>query len=139
MGIKVIWDNEQKTVLRYEFDGRWHWIDFQQATKYAATLLDTVDHSVGVIIDLTHSQAVPEQPLSNIKTALGNPRHDKVGLTVVVGASLFLTALADSARRIYKSVSGNYDIDLARSLDEARTILARHAAFTASVAGKKHE
>ncbi len=139
MSIKVIWDNEEKTILRYAFEGAWKWTDFQVATKDAAALLDAVDHPVGVIIDLQSSNTVPDQPLANIKHAFANPRHHNVGLTVVVGANAFFSALASSAQRIYRSVSGNYDYRLVKTLDEARRILTKDTQLAQAYSNAKHE
>jgi len=46
MGITVRWDNEEKTIVRWDFDGRWTADDLYEAHARTLALAGNVDHTV---------------------------------------------------------------------------------------------
>lgn len=128
MGIRVIWDNEEKTILRYVYEGRWDQTDFNKAYAEAKTMLDGVNHKVGIIIDVQDSHLIPNGIISRSRPVVTNPSLNE-GLIVIVGANAFIRSLADTFGRIWRrGPLESRKMVFASSLEEARKILSREQA-----------
>jgi hypothetical protein len=125
MNIAVIWDNDEKTIIRYIYEKNWTWADVNTALKDASALLDTVDHKVDIIMDFRQStMMIPMGALSHAKRALSNPRHDNIHLTVLVGDA-FVLKMADVSLKLSQKLAGNWELKFASTLDEAYAYLAQ--------------
>ena len=69
MSVTVVWDNERKTVIRYDMLGRWNWNEFQVEFQKAKAMLDSVEHTVDF-----HPQRGAQQFCSHWR-ALANSQH----------------------------------------------------------------
>jgi hypothetical protein len=49
MGVKVVWDNDEQTILRVEFAGLWTWDDFCVVANHGLDLIQQADHRIGLI------------------------------------------------------------------------------------------
>jgi hypothetical protein len=49
MPIKLYWDNEEKTIARYDFEGRWTWDEYLTIMADLAEMMRSVDHTVNAI------------------------------------------------------------------------------------------
>jgi hypothetical protein len=96
MSISVIWDNEEKTALRFQ-RSQWEWTQFHEAFQEARAMLDTVEHGVDVIVDLTNAKLGASNLLSHTRTLAELQQHPAVGTVIVVGADTFAQALYHSA------------------------------------------
>lgn len=67
MAISVNWDNEQDTLLRYDFVGSWNWNDLSQANLKAFRMMTAVDHEVNVIFNMAESAGLPVGALNNMR------------------------------------------------------------------------
>jgi hypothetical protein len=123
MPIQVQWDNEDKTILRYQYEGAWTWDDLYTALAQGYEWIDTVDHTVDIIIDLRQSSIIPSSALTHARN-LDKHRHPRIGLTIAVGANRFIQLLADTFKRLVPSVASQYT--LLATLDEARALIARN-------------
>jgi hypothetical protein len=74
MPITIAWDNDEKTVLRLTAADRWNWNDFHKSMRVATFWLDTVDHAVEMIVDLSQSERLPAGALGHIRS-LGTQIH----------------------------------------------------------------
>ncbi len=84
-----------------------------------ATLMDTVDHKVSVVVDFTGAAALPRGMIAHmpaIARRMGHPNGSKI--LVIVGASRTLRALVDIFSTVYRKV---YYVE---TLDEAARLLA---------------
>jgi hypothetical protein len=123
MSIKVEWDNDEKSVMRYTVEGAWTWDEFYEARDQASGLIEESPYaSIGAIIDFRAGNFMPRNALSHFHqvSRTSNPRS---GLAVMVGASGFVTALFHLMSRVYGSVEDK--MRLAEDMDEARAILAQ--------------
>ncbi|MEL7236056.1 MAG: hypothetical protein AAGK74_16240, partial [Chloroflexota bacterium] len=60
MGIRVVWDDDEKTVVRHIYEGTWTWRDFREAVHKAWAMMHTVDHTVDAILDLRNGDVIPK-------------------------------------------------------------------------------
>lgn len=66
MPIEVVWDDDNRTVLRLDFEGSWAWKDYDHAVEEAYRLVREVTNLVDVMLNLIHSDPVP--PLKSLKS-----------------------------------------------------------------------
>ena len=125
MNISVVWDNDEKTILRYIYGKNWNWADFHTAAKEAYQMLDEVDHKVNVIMDFQNAQLVPQGAITNVQRAFSTRRHANINMTVIVGASAnnFLQAIAGIGRTLTRSGANDWQLSFVATLPEAYTFL----------------
>ena len=122
MSIMVVWDNPEKTIMRFIYNGQWSMDNFYQALQESHDLMNTVDHRVGLIIDVQNSKLVPNGVLSHGKNVTLR-KHPNQGKNVIVGASGFIRTLFDVYKKVYRSTFEEGAYAFAGSLDEARSML----------------
>lgn len=119
MGIKVTWDNPEKTVLRQNFNGRWEIDELYHCIDKTHKLLSGLDHPVHIIIDLTNSK-VPTNVLSAMRYMDSRVAPNQ-GIVVVVGADDYTETIMDVAKRLAPHAIGNsYQTT---SLEDARRVI----------------
>lgn len=130
MNIDVIWDNPEKTAVRYIFKPRWNWADLHGAMQEAAKLMAEVNHRVDIIMDVTSASLIPSGAIAQAQKAFATQKHGNAGTTIVVSTSSFAQALVAVGRKLSGRAAQNWDMEFANSLDQARNVLAgaRHKA-----------
>lgn len=132
MPIQTTWDDEQRSAVRYIFDGSWTWDDLKAAFDTAHQLLDTIDYSADTVIDMRASKTLPDHAISGIRRIgidqVGHPNHSR--LTVFVGLSLFAKQILFITMRTFKSLQAQNDFHFADTIEEARAIIRRERAQT---------
>ena len=121
MPIKVSWDNECKTIVRYCFVGDWTWDEFFDAKQEAMCLIDGVPNKVGVIMDALNIPLLPGNWLIHIRKAL-RTKHPRTEAIVVIAQKPVIRTMIRSMRG--KALMGVVPVELADDLDEARCIIA---------------
>lgn len=101
MAIDVQWGDYNKTILIYHAQGAWTWNELYTATEQAHHMLDTVNHVVDSIIDLSEANAMPSGSLWHARR-MAALRHVNSGRAVYVGGHNFLKAIFDVLQRLYK-------------------------------------
>lgn len=122
MNIDANWDNETKTIIRYQYRNGWNWDDYFAAIKAAADLLDTVDHKVDIIMDFHSANLLPQGAVTQVQRAFSHPRHPNIGLTIFVGANAFIRAIENLGRRLAPSAASKWDLTFAATLEDAYRI-----------------
>src|SRR5215213_10453501 len=122
MGITVEWDNPEKTILRYIYVGQWNLDNFYHALQESREMMDTVDHRVGVIIDVQNSKLVPNGVLSHGKNVSLRKHHNQ-GKSIIVGASGFVRTLFDVYKKVYRTSFDEAAYAFVSTLDDARNLL----------------
>lgn len=120
MGIEIVWDNDEKTILRYIFDTHWTWDDFYTAKAEAYRQIDTVPHKVGVIFDAPEKITLPANMITHSKSAVSKT-HDNTAIVVVVVTNLYLRTMLTLVMKLSKKAAET--MRLVSSLDEARTLV----------------
>lgn len=121
MNIRAAWDNEDNTILRYEFLKGWSWNDLYQAFEIGNSLLDSVEHRVDVIMDFTNASLfAPSGAINQAQHVANNPRHPNIGLTVVVGSS-FMSGMFKMINKLAggSTTSSKWDVTFVNTLGEA--------------------
>jgi hypothetical protein len=124
MPVTVQWDNDQKTVLRYEFSDVWTWEEFFEAQGQREPLLQDVHHRVHHLLIFAPHQRVPALLTFNAKR-LDDRRFKYSGYYAVVGAPLLMRMLTSALRRIGNTMARDaYFFDTEA---EARAFLQKEA------------
>lgn len=124
VAISVAWDNEEKTIARFEYSGEWTWLDLFNAIDECNILIDEEDHPVGLIFDMRNSSGIPNNAFSKAKQA-DRKRHKHVKYEVTVGAGLFTEILASTYQKIYGAFGGEIITSFAPTVEEAREIILK--------------
>ncbi len=127
MGVQVQWDNPQKTILRYDFTGRWTWDEFYAAYNIAKILLSTTPHKVYFILhplDDISRRHTPPNAMSHM-ISIWRRTAPNAGKTVSVGGSMFSRTLFGMASKVNPKIAEMHAF--APSLDEARALLAKES------------
>jgi len=122
MSITVVWDNPEQTILRYIYNGQWNLDNFYHALQESREMMDTVNHRVGLIIDVQNSKLVPNGVLSHGKN-VSLRKHPNQGKSIIVGASGFVRTLFDVYKKVYRTSFDEGAYAFASSLDDARNLL----------------
>ncbi len=122
MPINVMWNNDDKTVLSFIYEGKWDLNDFYQALHNGNILLDEVAHSVALVMDVQGSRMIPNGfmgALSNISKKL----HPNTGVLIMVGVNAFARAFIATYRKIYPEKNGDRSIHFAADYDEVQNMV----------------
>jgi hypothetical protein len=122
MNIKLVWDNEEKTILRYVYAKGWNWVDFREAVKEAGVMLDTVKHKVNIIMDFREASMIPSGAITEAQRAFANQRHPNINITVLVGSS-FVHRLAEVGSKLARTKAGNWELAFTNTLDQAYKLI----------------
>ena len=74
MPIKLAWDDDAKTVIRYRAEGIWNWNELHKNAKLATFALGNVPHPVETIFDLSRSIRLPAGAIGHLRS-LGKRDH----------------------------------------------------------------
>lgn len=124
MGVKLAWDNKEKTIIRYDFSEPWTWEDFRGACDLDDVMFNSVDHTVHCLFNLMDIHTVPTNLLLKLPQILQliNPR---LGLIVIAGEYTWAKSIAEIFFKVYgHRVEGLAGLKTAYTLDEARQIIA---------------
>ena len=122
MGVWVTWDNQEKTILRYVYEGTWTWDEWYTAVENARRMMEGVDHKVYLIVDAA-CQELPPRALSRFRHATsGEAMHVK--MVVLVGNNAFIQTLFGIVRNIVRGCFAKFA--MVTSLDDAYHIIHQH-------------
>ena len=122
MNIEVVWDNEEKTIVRYVFEPTWTWDQFYAAREIAREMFATVPHKVGVIMDAPQDVLIPAKILVQGRKALKD-RPEQIAFVAFVMGNTVARTLVNSFIRLAGDAGRNTYI--ASSLDAARAAILR--------------
>ncbi len=123
--VEVLWDNNEKTIMRWEFHHGWTWNDIPIAAKQTHELLKGVDHEVNIIYN-TNKTAVPmENALQNLRFLMQRDAS-YTGMTVIANATGFAIQLVQIIMKVFRAREGK--LIFAESLEHARELLSVRAA-----------
>jgi hypothetical protein len=95
MSVHLDWANQEKTAILCSLVGRWTWGEIDDALKAGGSLLESVDHAVDVICDVTRMSILPPDVISRVKSHyLG--LSPKFGRLIIVGADANLRLFWDT-------------------------------------------
>ena len=117
MAILTNWYNDDKTILRHVYEVAWTWSDLYLAIDEAYALVETVDHTVDIIIDMRLSSIIPSNVFNHGKHAIVKA-HPRQGHMIVVGAPRLAQTLFQAFLKIYGKEAKNFPVVFVSTLDE---------------------
>jgi hypothetical protein len=120
MGVQVAWDNAEKTIVRYVFEGKWTWEEFFPVYDNAIAMEKSVPHRVHVILDLRKAIGVPANTLMQVKK-ISDKQPDNIGLNVLVTKSSFIHSLYQIGIKFYHKI--DYYFRVAETIEAAYTMI----------------
>jgi hypothetical protein len=134
MPLHISWDNDEKTIIRCEGEGKWTWDDYHDALNQVMDMAKTVSNRVDLIIVQKPGSITPRgsgQP--HYERAL-KIRPDNFGMNVVITQSTLARTMVD----IWSKVPGNKlagQIKLVASLEDAYAVIDQEQAKTQATSG----
>jgi hypothetical protein len=121
MNIKVAWDNEDKTVIRYDFEGPWTWDDFRIAAEKAFAMTRSVEHTVDTISNFFPGVLLPANAMFHFRRVMEDAPKNR-GVNVIVGSSAFIRTMVMMFSSVNRQLAKR--IIIVDRLDQARAALA---------------
>jgi len=122
MPIQVVWDNDAKTIVRWDFDPGWTWDEYREAALLTNEMIGSVSHRVSCIRNLRKT-SMPHggDVLGQWKrTLVAAP--DNMGMVIATDADTFLSAMAEIFKRVQRDNA--HPITRANTVEEARQMIA---------------
>jgi hypothetical protein len=125
--IGVTWDNEQKTVIRYDFPARWTWDEFFQVKVIADTMIDATRHRepIGALFVFPQKLHIPPDVINAVRNAM-HQKHPRAFLLVVVADNALIHALLITLAKI--SLLARQTLVQAKSIEAGREIIRQQRA-----------
>jgi hypothetical protein len=123
MGVTVRWYNDEKTIIYYEFTGKWTWAEFEPAYTETLRLMDSVDYKTDFILNMIPAEHIPAGAIQRLKRA-ADYNHPNMGLAVYVGLHPMIVPLGKIFLKLYPNSAQYYPVDFARTVAEADNLLA---------------
>jgi hypothetical protein len=124
MPVIVTWDNDDKTIIRYDLEGHWMWDEAAAAFDQAALMLKEVPHIVHFIVnplDPISKSYLPPNMLANIMRIHGKAAPN-AGSTLLVLSSSTVNMLLRLMGTLNPRIAARYST--VASLEEARQKLS---------------
>ncbi|PJF20826.1 MAG: hypothetical protein CUN56_14205 [Phototrophicales bacterium] len=99
MGIKVHWENQERTIIRQVLKGRWTVEEYLHSAEKIYKLLNGLPHIVHLIIDARESDGIPANFLS-IARQLDQLVANNQGLVLAIIPDPHSRTIVQAARRI---------------------------------------
>ncbi len=107
MPVLVDWDDSEKTILRYRFEGHWTWDELYVTYERGVSLNNSVPHRVDTLADLTQSKGLPGNAAAQFRKLTTLPQSN-TGLIVIVGGGALITALLNAFKTVYRRGAEKY-------------------------------
>lgn len=126
MPIEIVWDNDEHSIMRYNVSGKWTFDQLYQARDEVFAHMNGVPHErIDAIINFIGGVSVPSGALSQAQQVQDEP-HTKAGITVVIGANMFVRTTLSAVAKLYNAAKGHsIEFLYAKSLEEAREMIAQ--------------
>lgn len=120
MPITPVWDNEARTILRYDFTGRWTWDEFAAAIRQGVEMRKDIPHTVHLLGNMAGSIMPPKHALIHVRNAFENAPAN-TGTMAIASNDRFVLAMYQIFRTVYRRIGER--IVVVPTLDEARAVL----------------
>lgn len=125
MAVQVVWDDNEKRVIRQIYSGHVTIEDYYEATDQVTEMVSQVSHVVHSIMDRSAVISAPNSVLQALLYA-NNKLPDNIELNLIVNPSTYTRMITNIGRRIAPRVV--HHIHYALTLAEARQIIQEHMA-----------
>jgi len=124
MGIQVVWDNDEHTIIRHIYEKHWSLEDYYSLVDENYLQVASVDHRVDLINDLREMTAIPPNMVPAIRYA-ARRAHPNEGINVIVASPDYVKLLLDA---INQAVGDATQVLYVGTLDEAYHLIAQDIA-----------
>ena len=121
MNIKVSWDNEEKTVIRYDFEGPWTWDEFRIAAEEVFAMTRSVEHQVDTISNFFPGVMLPPNAMFQFRRIMEDAPKNR-GINVIVSSSAFIRTMVMMFGSVNRQLAKR--LIIVDRLDQARAALA---------------
>lgn len=125
MPIKALWDNDEKTVIRYEMYDHWTLDEFWEAYEIARQMINSVEnevHFVQVAMDAKSVGYIPNGFLTHLRSIYRNA-HPRAGRTIIVPKMKGVMAQLWERVVVKTMPQIRQRFDFAETLDDARVMM----------------
>lgn len=122
MPIHVMWDNPERTILRFEYGGKWTWDEFHQAIREGNTMTNEALYRVVSIVDMRGGPDVPPNALVHLKWVmeqLGDYPNNS-GVTIFLSAETMGKSLLAMLKQVYPMLAAQMAFIHVDTLEAAR-------------------
>ena len=121
MGVEVSWDNAEKTLIRYDFSGRWTLQEFSTATFAAHKLINEAPHQQPTATLLNFGEKLYMPPnIISFAQERARHKHPRTTIAILVTNSNFVIVLLKTLLKVYPDLGNFYG--QAKTLDEGRLL-----------------
>jgi len=128
MGARSYWHDEQKTIIHQVYEGRCIAADFHTCINDAYRMVNTVNHSVDIIVDMTKATFIGTSFLSAQGNSEAKVQHNQ-RMAVLVGAPAFIRALVNIGKKIAPKTTKN--IHFTKTIEEALILIGKASSASA--------
>lgn len=122
MPTSVYWDSPEKTIVKHIYDGLVGGDDFHQVVEASAQLLNSVEHPVDIIVDMTSARLKSNSFLSLVSAVERKVPANQRQL-VIVKVPGFIKAMIAVARHVAPKATAN--LHFVDQLEDAYALIAR--------------
>ncbi len=123
MGIQVVWDDVEQSVIRWDFGKEWDWNDFWEAFAESMRMGEGYTRRVDIIPNITNTNVLPIGALGAFKT-VDTKLPDFVRLVVIAGTDSMTRLMI----KTFSQLNGIQTWRTAATLGEARAIILKDRA-----------
>jgi hypothetical protein len=123
MGIKIVWGDEEKTIIHHVYEGNWMIEDYYNLISEHNRILNNLDYPIAVVNDLRLSGPIPAGIGSAVKYAARKaPQNEEI--KIMVGGDRSIKTLID----LINMTAGTDVTELiyVATLEEAYTVIAEN-------------
>ncbi|MCS6836762.1 MAG: hypothetical protein NZ750_12190 [Anaerolineae bacterium] len=126
MPVQAVWDDKEKTIVRFIYVGQWNWDEFYFVVQSANAMMDTVSHPCVSIVDMTRSGDIPNGAVVHIRNVIRMPQsRNNSGVTLFVNSKMLARLLIESLAKTNPEVASNSQWHFLNNLEEARALARR--------------
>lgn len=112
MAVQVYWENSQHTAVVLKFTAPWSWADYEVVGAELEAMVNSVSHTVDVLINITDAGAIPADGMFRMRE-LYTQTLPNLGEYVFIGAPEGFKSLMNVADRYYTALGGELDYRIA--------------------------
>ncbi|MBI1258561.1 MAG: hypothetical protein GC204_13920 [Chloroflexi bacterium] len=124
MGVRTDWYNQDKTIICYQFTGRWDWDEFYVGWEWVRQAMASVDHKVALIVDMQATRHIPVSSMVHLRAVVRRVNPNYAGVTVLVGTDSVGPAVSAVLYKMNPALREKYQALFADTLEEAEQMLA---------------
>jgi hypothetical protein len=108
MAVSLQWHDAQKSALKLTFTAPWTWDDYEQLSPEIEAAMESVEHPVDLVIDLSEAGDLPEQALYHLRNAYSDTSPNR-GQYIFLGATDVFKTLFEAVDRHYTALGGELE------------------------------